>query len=161
MIAPSFLSLASQTSKVVQAAYGAAEMSGQHNAALDAASALSELLTVRMEDADAGTNYTTYPFVLAEDAYDWLKIDGELGQFRQFDRYGLRAILALTRHISGLRELAVTKDGRTLHLSMADGRQPNATAIEFLVEVVMWGDLEILIDGANLTISSRNADESE
>ena len=161
MIAPSFLSLASQTSKVVQAAYGTAEMSGQHNAALDAASALSELLTVRMEDAEAGTNYTMYPFVLAEDAYDWLKIDGELGQFRQFDRYGLRAILALTRHISGLRELAVTKDGSTLHLSVADGRQPNATAIEFLVEVAMWGDLEILIDGANLTISSRNADESE
>jgi hypothetical protein len=54
LVPASFMALAQQLSKVVQAAYGVSEVAEQENPALEAASALVELLTVRIRDAESG-----------------------------------------------------------------------------------------------------------
>jgi len=155
-IPPSFLSLASQTSKVVQSAYGAAEIAGYNDAALDAASALSELVTVRMGDIEAHYGYVRYPLNPVDDLYDWLQIKGDAANLRHFDRYGLRAFLALVRHVWSVLNLTLASTGPgALRLSFEKEGWPNVAAERFLAEVAIWGDLEMRWEKTDLVVESR------
>ena len=123
LVPASFMALAQQTSKVVQAAYGASELADHDNPALEAASALAELLTVRIRDAEAGDKFVKCPFVQKEDKFHWLTVNGDAAELSGFDRHGLRAVLALVRHVTACKtataaltpgQICITLTGRAL-----------------------------------------------
>jgi hypothetical protein len=151
----SFLALAEQTAKVVQAAYGVSEIANQLNPALEAASALSELLTVRIRDAETGGKLMKSPFVPAVDLFDWLTLNGGIGDLADFDRHGLRAVLALLRHVTLCNTATATLYSSAIHVTFNSARLTNATAIDFLTQVAFWGDLELRVAEQELIISRR------
>jgi len=151
----SFICLAQQTSKVVQAAHGLSEIANQDNAALEAASALSELLTVRIQDAETGGKFMKSPFVPAVDAFDWLTVKGDVAAFSGFDRHGLRALLALLRHVLGAKTQVASIESGKIQISLPTGEVPNPAATDFLTEVAMWGDLELHVKGSTFIIATR------
>jgi hypothetical protein len=151
----SFMLLAEKTSRVVQAAFGVSEMANQDNAALEAASALSELLTVRIADAESGRKFRNYPFQPAIDGYRWLSITGDMAELSSFDRHGLRAILTLLRHVTGHGNITAALKAGMIRISIPTERLPNSAATLFLTDVSFWSDLEIRLDGHDFIISRR------
>jgi len=151
----SFIALAQQTSKVVQAAYGVSELADHDNPALEAASALSELLTVRIRDAETGGKFTNSPFVLATDHFHWLTVNGNTTELGGFDRHGLRAVLALLRHVTGCNAATAALAPGVIRVALPAGHLPNTAATTFLTEVSLWGDPEVRVDGQEFIISRR------
>jgi hypothetical protein len=156
LIPPSFLRLSTEISKTVQAAYGTAEMSGQNNPALEASSALAELLTVRLSEVQSRKLFTPQPFDVAEDTYPWLTVEGSNAGFERFDRYGLRGLFATLRHVIGLHDLSVAGTEDTITVSIAGGRQPNTTGTGLLLEIANWADAELRFSDTAITICPRD-----
>lgn len=155
LAAASFVSLAQQSSKVVQAAYGVSIHAGQDNPALEAASALSELLTIRLRDAEtAGTSSNT-SFQHEQDSYVWMKTTGDPAVLSCFDRYGLRALLSLIRHITGIKELPVSATDTSLAIKTQSLLAQTESAVKLINEVALWGDVEVRIEGETIIIRSR------
>jgi len=150
-----FMALAQQTSKVVQAAYGASEMANHDNAALEAASALAELLTVRIRDAETGGKFAKSPFVTLVDGFHWLKVSGNGAELGGFDRHGLRALFALLRHVTGTKTATAEVAPGVIRVTLPAGRLPSAAATTLLTEVSLWGDLEVRVEGQDFIISRR------
>lgn len=148
----SLLSLAQQSSKVIQAAYGIAELAGNDNPALEAASAVSELLTVRLRDAEMGGQLSGTEFILAHDGYPWLKPANAPTLLSRFDRYGLRAVLAVIRHISAAKELMAATDDNMVTLTLPTHRLSSGSAHGFLIEVSTWANIEIRITGKDTIV---------
>jgi hypothetical protein len=159
LVAESFLSLAQHSSKVVQAAYGASESAGRDNPALEAASALSELLSIRLRDAETTGKLSRSEFVQSEDDYSWLKLAGVTAQLRQFDRYGLRAILTVLRHVTAAEEIATVVEDGPVTLTIVTNQLISAAGQTLLVEVANWADIEVRIDGTKVIMVARNYDE--
>ena len=151
----SFMSLAQQTSKVVQAAHGHSEMANHDNAALEAASALSELLTVRLRDAETGAKFIKSPFSPNVDSFEWLATSGETKELGVFDRHGLRAVLSLLRHVMGTTASAASILPREIRFALPANRIPNPSAMSFLTEVAIWGDIEVRVEGSDFIIAAR------
>jgi hypothetical protein len=151
----SFMSLAQQTSKVVQAAHGHSEVANHDNAALEAASALSELLTVRLRDAESGATFIKSPFKPSVDNFEWLTVGGDHKELGTFDRHGLRAVLALLRHVLGIKTPAASVVPGEIRVALPATRVPNPAASGFLTEVAMWGDMEVRVDGSDFVIAAR------
>ncbi len=151
----SFVALAQQTSKVVQAAYGKSEVANHDNAALEAASALSELLTVRIRDAETGGTFAKSPFVPAIDGFHWFTVNGNSSELGGFDRHGLRAILALLRHVTGIKNTIADLTPEAMRITLPTGQLPSSNATNLLTEVSLWGDLEVRVEGQDLIIRRR------
>jgi hypothetical protein len=158
LTAASFVSLAQHSSKVVQAAYGVSESASHDNPALEAAAALAELLTVRLRDAETTGRPTRSAFDQAQDAYPWLKVTGDPALLGRYDRYGLRAMLTLLRHVSGAKEVAAVVDDKTVTLEVPSDRLRGAAGSAFLVEVATWADLEVRVEGAKVVMAWRDHD---
>ena len=158
LIPPSFLALARNTSKIIQAAYGAAEISNYQDSALDAASALAELLTVRMEDIEDGRGYNHYAFSPDQDAYDRLQLS--VTNPHRFDRYGLRALLTAARHVTGYEKLKAEEiDEGVVHVPIAQDGIALA-AVSVLSEIALWADVELEISGTNLVLRARGRNDN-
>ena len=154
--AASFVSLAQHSSKVVQAAYGVAETAGHDNRPLEAAAALSELLTVRLRDAENAGRPSKASFVPTQDGYPWVKISGDPTVLERFDRFGLRAMLTLLRHVTGAKELAAVLEGKSVTLNVSSNWLTGTAGSGFLIEVATWADVEVRIDGAKIVITARD-----
>ena len=151
----SFLAIAQNTSKVIQAAYGIAVLADHDNPALEAAAALSELLTVRIRDVEAGEGFVKTAFSPSVDLYSWIKVEGELTQLDGFDRYGLRVLLALLRHTANAQSATVTPEDSALRVSVSPACAPLDSAKNLFCEMCIWSDLEIRFDGNDPIISRR------
>lgn len=150
-----FMALAQQTSKVVQAAYGVSEIASHENPALEAASALSELLTVRIRNAENGVKFTISPFVVVADQFHWITFNGNIAELTGFDRHGLRAMLAVLRHVTDFKTATANVNAGAIRVAIPTGHLPNTSAMRFLTEVSLWGDLEIRVEGQDFIISKR------
>ncbi|NLF76283.1 MAG: restriction endonuclease [Chloroflexi bacterium] len=159
LVAASFMSLAQHCSKVVQAAYGVSEFADHNNPPLEAAAALSELLTVRLRDAETVGRSSCSPFVLAADGYPWLKVADNASALGGFDRYGLRAMLTLIRHITPADELVVVPDKTAVRLTIPTHHARDVATSALLVEVATWADTEVRADATRLVIVARTANE--
>jgi hypothetical protein len=158
LAAISFLSLAQQSSKVTQSAYGLSETLSQENPALEAAAALSELLTVRMRDVETSGKMRVARFDRRQDEYEWLTASGDLSQLEQCDRYGLRAVLSLIRHITATKLMSVVVSGDGIRITCPATRVAGSAVLNLLTEVAMWGELELRIDGPTVIIQPRSID---
>ena len=151
----SFMSLAQQTSKVIQAAYGTAEADGRDNPALEAASALAELLTAKIKDAENGGKAPAPRFVPTVDGFHWLTVSGDTGVLSGYDRHGLRAVLALLRHVTGVKTATATAGGSAVRITLPAGKLPNTAATTLLLEAGFWGDIEARVEAQDVILSRR------
>jgi hypothetical protein len=155
LVPASFMKLSQAASKVVQAAYGASEMMDWENPALEAASAMAELLTVRIKDAETSGGVVKSPFVVETDGFPWLTFKGDLTVLGEFDRHGLRATLALLRHVTGLKAAVAALVKDAVRVTLPGACIPNAAATNVLTEVSFWGDLEVRMLASDFVITRR------
>jgi hypothetical protein len=92
--------------KSIQDAYGSAAIHGEDRPSLEAAAALAELAVVQAE-ALVSARSTVFAFVGTRDGYSWCRC-GAGTDLKAFDRYGLRAVLAVMRLFSGANVVRLT-----------------------------------------------------
>ncbi len=155
LVPASFMKLSQETSKIVQAAYGASEMQEWDNPALEAASAMSELLTVRIRDAETEGRIAKTPFILNMDRFHWLSVNGDPALLGGFDRHGLRTVLALLRHVTGCTVATAELTQGVVRVTLPTDCLPNSTAMTLLIEVSQWGDMEVRLEEQNFFVSGR------
>jgi hypothetical protein len=156
LLPSAFISLAKQTANFVQAAYGLNVVrSVVLNEPLEAAAALSELLTVRMQDAEQGIPRTHYPFQRKVDLYDWASITPDDADLIAFDRYGLRAMMSCIRHVSAEKTLAFAySTDKALDLQLQQATVPSQ-GVALLQALAVWADVEITWINDRLSLSGK------
>ena len=81
------------------------------------------------------------------DGFHWLTFDGDREVLGDFDRHGLRAILALLRHVTGCKAATAALAPGAVRVTLPAGCLPNPAATTLLTEVSLWGDLEVRVQG--------------
>ena len=112
---------------------------------------------MRIRDAETGGRFAKSPFVPAIDCYHWFAVNGNSSELGGFDRHGLRAILALLRHVTGIKNTMADLTPEAMRkITLPTGQLPSSTATNLLTEVSLWGDLEhFLGQGQDLIIRRR------
>jgi len=87
--------LALELAKLIQSAHGAIEFGSGSKTAIEAASALAELLEHRLSDLEQYGRFHKGPTLVQSSVPDWLKIQGS---FDETEEVSLRALTALMYH---------------------------------------------------------------
>ena len=149
----SFSQLAAESAKAIQAAYGIGVIREDVHASLEAAAALAELLTSRMAGMVDGRRFKAVPFDPTSDSYPWLDCPDEA---RQFDRQGLRAILAFLRHVASLDRMSLHGEDNELFLRENEVGALESPALKVLEHLAMWSDCEVRRVGNELVLRGRS-----
>jgi hypothetical protein len=147
-----FLPLASEAMKFAQAAYVAYGIGHDPSPALEAAAALSELLTLRMTDLETyGRIVTLTSGVMASSSYDWLVVSGDP---QGADEISLRAITATLNYVVGSKCIEMACVGHKISLSAQSPRFPlGQSAMDVLRKVALWTNLELtFVDTSRIVI---------
>lgn len=154
VVPASFLPASRLLSSVTLSAYSELVFRGEDLPSLELAASLSELLIVRLGDAEAGR-----PFVRREsgvgDMYDWLTVRSESGAtLERFDKFGLRAILSLIRHLLGARTLDLKATPQGIHLDIDPTLLSDVglTAMGHLATIGVMAGIELVSDKQVLLI---------
>ena len=91
----------------------------------------------------------------AVDGFPWLTVAGNSAELGAFDRHGLRATLALLRHVTGIKYATAAVATGLIRVKLPPGRIPNPAALTFLTEVSLWGKLELHLEGQDFVISRK------
>jgi hypothetical protein len=141
-------------SKVVQAAYAESVTGLAHESTLELAAALVDLITKRLDDAEAGT-FRRSASKQEDDLYEWCDVpDG--ARLENFDRYGIRAILCALRHFEKATRVSLKRvpDARAA-FEARPLAQRSPTMLSILTQVALWSNLEIAIGTDALGITAR------
>lgn len=152
----SFVSLAVDAMKFTQSAYASAALNQQDSASLEAAAALAELLSVRMQDFQSAGKIVVSEIDPNVDLYDWLTISSGKERLR-VDRFGLRALASVFRAVLRCKAVIVEEDERTL-LMLSEEKRLAMTdaALSVLRRVGFWSNLEITsVENDALRVSPR------
>ena len=153
----SFLALSLQLAKMTQAAYAAHEFNSQSQRPLEAAAAISELMTRRMNDLEEFGRFAPQDFQVAEDRYQWLTIDDSPRSY-QIDRSGLRAILTSWRLLTRCESIRLMSDTDTgkIHLVAEHSKfRIEQSGHALLSELCFWTDTDLSISEATLSLQIR------
>jgi hypothetical protein len=136
-----FVQLALEASKLTQAAYSASELGHPDPAALEAAAALSELVTTRMNDVARFNSIHVTRYDSIADRYPWqtdpLDCPG-------IDAIGLRATLAVSRFVLRAKSVATQFERNVLTLHPNDAsRFDNEAARKLLRLIGLWSEFEV------------------
>jgi hypothetical protein len=153
----SFLALSLQLAKMTQAAYAAHQFDSQSHRPLEAAAAISELMTWRMNDLEAFGRFVPQDFQVAQDKYQWLVIEDTSPSY-PIDRSGLRAIIAVWRLLTRagrIRLIWDAVDGQ-IHLVAEDSKANLGQAgQDLLAELGFWTDSQFSIDEKTISLQPR------
>jgi hypothetical protein len=139
----SFVALAVDSTKFTQTAYAASEINQEHQIPLEAAAALAELLSARMQNFEAVGKIIVAEIDPKVDLYDWLTIDPAC-QIWKLDRFGFRALTSVFRAVLRCTSVGIEeKDG--VSVISPDGQRLNMTnaAMSVLRRVAFWTNVEI------------------
>jgi hypothetical protein len=143
------LPLVSICLKAVQASYGIAFMlGGTPSRELELATALSELLMVRLEAAEEGRPVTAKPFSPATDSYPWMTVEALLDLSR-FDGPGLRALLTGYRFYAHADTVMLAERGGSLRIS---GGTLHGTGVPPLQTITFWSLVRITVEEDGITL---------
>ena len=139
----SFVSLAVDAMKFTQSAYAAAELGQKDRGSLEAAAALAELLSARMQDFESVGKIVIAGIDPNVDLYPWLTISLP-GELPPVDRFGFRALASVFRAALLCETVSVKKDGGTLAmLSEGKGLAMTSSALSVLQRVGFWSNFEV------------------
>lgn len=143
-------------SKLVQSAHTALEFDSDVSQPIEAASALSELLSMRLDDlSQYGEFVTTHEYVDATTP-DWLTFSG---QYQSWDEVGNRAALTFIRHATKPTHVNADFNAGTLTLNLADVRFPlTPSALTDLNSILVWSGAELQScsdDSSEIILSQR------
>jgi hypothetical protein len=145
-----FLELAVELMKFVQTAYVAHGLSCDFEPALEAAAAVSELLTQRLDDLKQYGRSVASTLTAGGPGYDWVDSASELPDFEEIS---LRALLSVFRVITGASQIHAesSMSGATFHAVVP--RFPlEGTGKRTLEAVALWTNLDVTLpvpyDGA-------------
>ena len=153
--APALMQLAKHACGVMQAAYTADTIAKGDSFALEAAAALSELLTARVEQIESGERFAAARFRGDVDGFDWVKSRGEAHWMSRFDRHGLRAFFAMLRYVLQADFLEIFESGRVRISTGSDNLRERAFRV--LHEIAHWGFFEVRHDDGALILEPRDA----
>ncbi|MBR9901513.1 MAG: restriction endonuclease [Rhodospirillales bacterium] len=151
-----FWPLAEKSMKAILAAKGSLVVPKLTPLYVEYATALSQLLSRRLEDLSTEGKIVVSGFNKDKDKYDWLDVSG-LRNSDTFDSFGVRAI------ISGLRIWA--KEGSSIKvdqilnnkisISVEFKRYPPDSLLNEIKDVCLWSDLEFYLEDLFLIITAR------
>ncbi len=154
---PRFLNLGNLLSKSIQTAYNTAVFQNIEIYSLEASAAVAELLTSKLGQFENDSNFHRTPYDAVKDSYPWLP---SLSQenLAAFDKYGLRAFLAVFRFLTnGNVSVELVRRGilnLTANAENFDTKQLELARYIFS-EISFWSDCEFQINGAVLTLKAR------
>ena len=125
-----------ELAKLIQSAHGAIEFGSKSMTAIEAASALAELLEHRLRDLKQYGRFAKGPDLTPSSIPDWLKLDGP---HQQTEEVGFRALALLLRHLAQCETVSAIAEGQTWVFSFEDDRRH--TKINFqqtLKELSIW-----------------------
>ncbi|MEN6424340.1 MAG: restriction endonuclease [Phycisphaerales bacterium] len=157
-MAVSLLPLSEMTLKFVQAAYGEAVFRGSASPALEAAAAMADLSTRRMEQIEEFGSWIREE-TRRTDIYSWADCDSG-ADVRSIDRYCLRSLLCAFRSMvkSTRVELSARPDGILLR---ADGKRLlGEVQRKELLTIAQWGNCELLLENEGVAVIVRTTDEA-
>jgi Restriction endonuclease len=153
------IELASELMKIVQSAYAAHGLARDVQPALEAAAALSELLSLRLDDL------RRYGHVVAsvpvdKSCYEWADSGPALAKFEEVSA---RAVLSVFRYLTAASSVQVETHASGATFRAVAPRFPVAGAARRTLEVVtLWTTLDITIPAdpnETIHVSPRNAAE--
>jgi Restriction endonuclease len=150
----SFQRIMLELMKAAQASYVANQLRQDASAGLEAGAALSELVSLRMDQLRTyGRTLPPVPAATAPD-YQWLDWNGLNWPW---DEAGLRAFLAFFRYATGAKRVRLETVGIEGKLVPIEARcRLTDTVRRTLVEVALWSDIEISsLDDGGATLSMR------
>jgi hypothetical protein len=140
----SFVSLASEAAKFIQAAYAVSELNQNNPVPLEAAAALSELLSARMQNFEAWAKIVVSPLDRNVDLYEWLSIDEEC-EIGPIDRFGFRALVSVFRAVSRCTSVSIeANDGALLIRAQQPRLEMTTAGKSVLQKVAFWSNVEIV-----------------
>ncbi len=139
---PGFLALTNEVMKFAQSAYVAHALDRDPLIELEAAAALSELLTSRMKDLEVFGRIVMSRPVQANWQYDWLSIAGELDDV---DETSARAIASTLRYITRSKIIMLRRVNENLEFSTEKPKfKLEDSSMALLRKVLMWTNLDLL-----------------
>lgn len=149
-----FLELSRALSSTVQSAYGFDTIRDNGNAALETAAALAELLTHRLSLVDPNDRPVASRFAVGSDGYAWLDLGA--ADLRQVNKYGLRAIACVLKHVLGRERLAnASPDPDAISFSLDPDEVLGIPEQQLLALVAVWGGCDLTTHGGAVTLRSR------
>lgn len=153
----SFSALSLQLAKMTQAAYAAHEFDSQSQRPLEAAAAIAELMTWRMNDLEEFGHFAPQDFQVTQDKYQWLVIDNSSRSY-QIDRSGLRAILTSWRLLTRCESIRLISDMDTdqIHLVAEKSKsRVGESGRDLISELCFWTDTDFSIADTTLSLQPR------
>ncbi len=127
--------------KLAQASYVSHELGGSNTLALEANAALAELISARYSQIQMYGRIVVQLNNNEIPSYRWLNWTSPSAGW---DEVGIRALLAMVRHLTGSKSIKADTDGKQLTLILEDARFMIAGAAErILKEIATWADVEI------------------
>lgn len=138
---PHFSGLAAEVMKASQAANAAVEFGGDPVRSLQAASAISELISLRMEQIRSVGRVVTVERQEQPPDFAWLSWQGDAGGW---DAIGMRALAACFRYYTGAQSLSV-KGTETCATFTASGARVtiSQTTEAIVAELARWANIEL------------------
>lgn len=144
--------------KIAQNLYGIVDGGGDATAAAEACASLLELVVVRIAAWENGSAPHRNPW-RQDDHYEWMQLDDSVS-FDGFDRFAIRAIVAMTRYCSRGSSIRVRSDEPGV-LTISGDRIAIASTICATLSV--WANLELscVNDTAIILRRPSNAEVSQ
>jgi hypothetical protein len=151
----SFVALAVDAMKFTQSAYAAAELGQQNGGSLEAAAALAELLSARMQDFETVGKIVIAGIDPKVDLYPWLTISSP-NDLPPVDRFGFRALASVFRAALHCEAVSVKEDEGTMAM-LPEGKRLGMTssALSVLQRVAFWSNFQIACRDDAVRVSSR------
>ena len=137
-IRQALLPLSLTLSKACQAGYAALLTEQDSLPAVEYGATLSELMTAKIELAEAFKGFVPYPANAERDLFDWCRSASGLS-LQAFDAYGLRAALAAYRLVSGDATVCLNQEGPS---EIIIGTEPCSPELDkHLRTVSLWSNV--------------------
>jgi hypothetical protein len=152
--AASVLPISAITLKFTQAAYSESVFREIGAPTLEAAAAMADLSTRRLEQIENTGNWSNES-TKEIDIYAWVEIQAGI-DVSKFDRYALRALLCIYRIMVKGTVIEIKKDSSGNILLSSDGKRKLEKAQRSdLLAIAFWGNFEIIFDDKHMTIAMR------
>ena len=148
-----FLPLLLEITKMAQASYVANDFGSDPVPGLEAAAALAELVSLRMDQVRRHGHPVAEGLVNVAPDYGWLSWQGDVGSWEEA---GLRALLASHRYLLAASGSAVSVQDGVALVQLAEPRGRLTPAVRgSLARIAMWANIEVELEDTGASLKMR------
>ena len=153
--------LMSQALRIAQATHATFEFGCDPGPGLEASSALTEMISLRVEQLASHGSVVLAARQITAAPFPWINWPANAGDW---DDAGLRALLACLKYCLAAKSLAVASSGEALIIEGVEAKLViNFTSTVLLREVAVWANIQLLdaaLGGTRVTIQPAAANRS-